>query len=257
MAVKILSKIFGPVITALGSRIEKKQFTEAPIFVGGCPRSGTTVLLSILSSHPDIFANPKELGIFNKVKLENNKLSGHLRLDRLHLSFMWNKIPKSAKRFCEKSPNNIRKYHEIDHFYNGKFKFINMVRDGRDVVLSKHPTAPNRFWTDPSTWVSDVGIGKALESNSNFYTIQYEDLILDYDQSIQKLCDFLEIHCNAEILTWLKNATVKNHIAFKNEAEDLYSKSIGKWKLKENTERVSHLLKSSEAQKLLDFYGYS
>ena len=68
-----MKKIFIPLITAIGKKIEKRRFTCPPVYIGGCGRSGTTLLLSILSAHKDIFACPRELNPF-----ENAYHAGHI-----------------------------------------------------------------------------------------------------------------------------------------------------------------------------------
>ncbi len=45
-------------------RIKDFRLYKSPILIGGCGRSGTTLLTSILSSHPKIALIPHETGIF-------------------------------------------------------------------------------------------------------------------------------------------------------------------------------------------------
>ncbi len=42
----------------------KNDFPDPPVIIGGCGRSGTTLLLSILASHPAILGVPEELYLF-------------------------------------------------------------------------------------------------------------------------------------------------------------------------------------------------
>ena len=37
------------------------------VFLGGCPKSGTTLFLSLLDGHPDLLVFPVELDLFHKV----------------------------------------------------------------------------------------------------------------------------------------------------------------------------------------------
>ncbi len=45
---------------------------KCPIIIGGCGRSGTTLLLSILGSHPNIQAIKDETGLFLKQNMKDN-----------------------------------------------------------------------------------------------------------------------------------------------------------------------------------------
>ncbi|PSR05601.1 MAG: hypothetical protein BRD50_00415 [Bacteroidetes bacterium SW_11_45_7] len=156
---KAYKKPFLPLIVKWGSKVEANQFCDPPVFIGGCGRSGTTLLLSILSAHKDIFACPKELGAFNKIEADENGYRTPKRIDRLYTSLIINQIPRQARRLCEKSPSNVKHIDDIANYYRGNFRFIHIIRDGRDVVLSKHPTAKDRYWVGPQRWVNDVRSG--------------------------------------------------------------------------------------------------
>jgi hypothetical protein len=43
------------------------KLAEAPIFIGGYPRSGTTLLTALLDSHPDLLVYPRETQFFKQV----------------------------------------------------------------------------------------------------------------------------------------------------------------------------------------------
>jgi hypothetical protein len=66
-------RLFVPLTKTLGRRKEKRTFTDTPILIGGGARSGTTLLLSILSAHPAIFAIRKELGLFKYGKEQDGR----------------------------------------------------------------------------------------------------------------------------------------------------------------------------------------
>jgi hypothetical protein len=253
---KKIKKPFLPLITYLGKRYENRKFSEAPIFIGGCARSGTTILFSILSAHPEIFCFHKELGIFNPVKYNRHGEPYPGREDRLYTSMLTHKIPKEAKRWCEKSPINIRWIEVIDSYYQGNFKFIHIIRDGRDVILSKHPKRRNTFWVDPERWIQDVSNGLEFESHVNVHTIRYEDLIRNFNDTISGICNFLELPVSHEILNWHDYATHRVNKAYLSEVKQLSDTSIGKWKQEQYAERVKELTKIPEGIELLKKLDY-
>ena len=249
-------KPFQSLFAHLGKPIAAR-FKGDPVFIGGCGRSGTTLLLSVLSAHRYLFCHPKELGIFNgsqdpestKLKLKN--------LHRLYQSFVLNKVPEGATRWCEKSPNNILHLGRIDRFTNGEFKFIQIVRDGRDVVLSRHPSAPDKYWVEPERWIRDVSIGLEAAKDPRVHTIRYEDLIQKYDQTIHGICTFLEIELTDELMNWHQHARVIENRAYNGrEVHPLSSSSIGKWKDPKYEDRVEQLIKDERAVALLKNYEY-
>jgi hypothetical protein len=250
-----MKSVFIPFINYFGKRIERRHFTEAPVYIGGCGRSGTTLLLSILSAHNDIFACPKELNLFDAAK-DTGAIIVTPKFYRLYRTFLTKKFKPTANRYCEKSPANIRNVTLIDKLHQGKFKLIHIVRDGRDVILSKHPRGEERYWVEPERWISDVTEGLHYLEHPSVLTIRYEDLVEQYEKTIGSVCSFLEIPLSEEILNWHKFATVRQNNALFSEIAKINSSSIGKWHKTENTERVSRLTEKHEAVALLKKFNY-
>ncbi len=63
---------------------------------------------------------------------------------------------------------------------------IYMIRDPRDMVVSRHRKDPERYWSTLRYWKKYIGYGEKLRQHSRFITIRYEDLVRDPD-SIQNL----------------------------------------------------------------------
>ncbi|MBN1132299.1 MAG: sulfotransferase [Bacteroidales bacterium] len=245
-----------PLLIYAGKRIEAQRFSDSPILVGGCARSGTTLLLSILSSHRELFCIPKELGLFNEVSKDEQGNSEPLRIDRLYTSLLVNRIPKQAKRWCEKSPSNIHHIQDIDSYFGGNFRFLQIIRDGRDVVLSRHPVARDTYWVSPERWVLDVSTGMKYTDHPNVYTLKYENLVQDFKKSVEGICSFLGIPVSEEILNWHKHAAVTRNRAYYSRVKELSGDSIGKWKQPQNQERIAAFMNNPEAVRLLECLGY-
>src|SRR5687768_12561372 len=88
-----------------------RQFHRPPIFIGGCARSGTTLLLSIMSSHPGIFAIPFETKCFAAGRPSDPGAA--FRIGRFHRLLLSCAIPRSAYRWCEKSTKNVLTFGRI------------------------------------------------------------------------------------------------------------------------------------------------
>ncbi len=269
---KAWKKPFLPLITRLGKSREARLFSEAPILIGGCGRSGTTLLLSMLSAHKDLFAIPKELGLFNGVERGPEGRLQSARIDRLYFSLLRYSIPASAKRWCEKSPSNVTQIQAIDEHFKGRFKLIHIVRDGRDVVLSIHPTDKTKYWVEPSRWVHDVQKGLDFIDHPNVHTIKYEDLLLNYTTVMEGITQYLNSVCSIgaycgevfflpaippeELQQWLEHATVRRNRAYFSEVGKIQTKSIGKWKCTKDQQRVEQLYAEPGALELLQRLGY-
>ncbi|MEX2370043.1 MAG: sulfotransferase [Bacteroidales bacterium] len=250
-----MKKIFLPILIKAGKRIEKRKFNEPPIYIGGCGRSGTTLLLSILSAHNDIFACPRELNLFDRAEITGSDVITP-KFYRLYRTFITNRIKSTATRYCEKSPSNICKIPLIEKLHHKNFKLIHIIRDGRDVILSKHPRGKDKYWVEPERWVDDVSEGLKFQDHPSVHTIRYEDLVKDYPNTIGEICSFLEMPLSDEIINWHKNATVRQNNALYQKIDEISTTSVEKWKKPENSERVQQLTGNTEGMKLLEKLGY-
>ncbi|MFC2089913.1 sulfotransferase [Bacteroidota bacterium] len=250
-----MKRIAAPLLTLVGKSIERRRFSDPPIYIGGCGRSGTTLLLSILSAHPDIFACPRELWLFQGASIKNKKVRVP-KFYRLYRTFIRSRIPATAKRYCEKTPSNILDFELIDHLHHGNFRFIQIIRDGRDVILSKHPRDDSKYWISPERWIRDINMGLKYLDHPKVHTIKYESLVTEFDKTIEGICDFLGIPLLGEIKNWHKYASVRENRALFSPIQEISNSSVGKWKLEENKERMKELTDLPEGIKLLKELNY-
>lgn len=144
---------------------------QPPVFLVGCPRSGTTFLQSLLSTHPQI-ASFRESKFFQYLhpsvyerkryffKLVSKQLSPRLEIyfrDELQRPDLLNRLPKVAtmkhytQKFIrilqdlaaeqeksillEKTPQHLHAIDDIERFIP-QVKIIHLIRNGSDVVAS-------------------------------------------------------------------------------------------------------------------------
>jgi hypothetical protein len=236
--------------------VVRRQFHRPPILIGGCARSGTTLLLSILSSHPGIFVVPFETKCFSARGRIVPDPEAPFRIGRFYRLLLSCEIPRSAHRWCEKSTKNVLTFGRIIDHFQGRVRLIHLVRDGRDVVTSRHPIDPSRFWVPPQRWIHDVSAGSVWEDHQAVLTVRYEDLVTDLDAQLSRLGDFLGEDFSTASETWHERATLRHS---KNWFHDLllpHSESIGRWQDPVHRTVVDELMAMPEAIRLLDRYGY-
>lgn len=250
----ILKKPFLPLIQHLGKKKMERAFDREPIIIGGCGRSGTTLLLSILSAHPSIFAFQKELSVFNYWRGREGVMEP-LRIDRLYREVFIRRIPRSARRWSEKTPRNVRHIDEIMDYFGGRVKFIHIIRDGRDVVLSRHPDKAG-YWIEPPRWVRDVQEGLKHASRPNVLTVYYEDLVRYYEDTIRRICDFIGEPFTGSLMNWHEHASLRSSNAWHEGVKKLSDSSVGKWRREENRRRVEAFMQHTPARDLLRQLGY-
>lgn len=210
---------------------------KPPIIIGGCPRSGTTLLLAILSAHPNIYTIKEETGAF--AGRDDVKIGKFL--------------PRKLKlRWCEKTPDNVLCFKTTLKRFKGKVKLIHIVRDGRDVITSIHPQDTSKFFVEPHTWVSSVSAGLIPEA----LIIRYEDLVQDFETTISRVLDFIEEEMALEIVLWVVHTKIKLSPAWFKEVSEVHDASISRWKQPQYVDRVKQLMNIPDAVNLLKRFGY-
>lgn len=242
-----------PVVIRLGHKKMAKHFSDEPIFIGGCGRSGTTLLLSMISAHKDVFAVPKETAAFN-IWEEGKKYPRNYH--RLCRNMLTNKIPPSAVRWLEKTPANVLNFDKINVFYKGKVKFIHIVRDGRDVTTSVHPKDPNRFWVPIDRWILTVNKGLDMKNHPNVLTIKYEELTHETEDIVKRICDFLSLQYSQDIIDWTQNTRIKKDPAWFGKVQQVHSTSSGRWKDNKFRNHIEEFHNNEQALATLKRAGY-
>lgn len=234
-----------------------RSLREEPIIVGGCGRSGTSLLLAVLSCHPRIFAIPNETGAFCPDGYSYDPdYSIPFRVDLLHRALLGGDIPDTCTRWAEKTPKNVHTFERIIRHFDGRVRCIHIVRDGRDVVLSRHPGRPDTSHVAPDRWISDVRAGAHAERLPQVFAVRYEDLVLDYEETVRRLCEFLELPFADELLEYPSSARVRTHLAWNDGVRPLNPSSIGKWRSAQDSASIQALLGTPGAHDLLERYGY-
>ncbi len=247
-------------VDRMGRAKEARCFDQPPIVIGGCGRSGTTLLLSIIAAHPDIWAPSYEtigLMYWTTIRDEHGvEKRVPSRLDRFYRWLLFSRVPRVACRWAEKTPRNVRHIGEILDYWP-EAKFINIIRDPRDVLTSTHRDAPDQYWIPPRRWIRDVGEGLAFQHHPRVYTLRYEDLVQDFEPTVQDLCGFLDLDCGEEVLHWHEYTRVRRHRAWKGKVKQIHTQSLEKWKRPEHRERLAEILSNPKIRELMKIVGYS
>jgi hypothetical protein len=106
-------------------------FSLYPIIIGGCGRSGTTLLASIFSSFPNIYVIPCETALLcpgcygnfqYPLPINDIRLQSSISLDSF-FSSCFDASYTSFNTWCEKTPRNIYYFKEIHEIFSGKVFF--------------------------------------------------------------------------------------------------------------------------------------
>ena len=248
-----------------------------PVFVVGSSRSGTTLLYSILLSSGEFPLYEAETHLletcpvkYGNIKNEKNykrfindwiKSKPFCRsglnpeefkedveehhndyIDVLNC-FMANVARKQGKkRWAEQTPAHLLHMENLSRAFPAA-KFIHVIRDGRDVALSKRKVG----WTgtrskDPIkqlicaaiSWKMAIKYGQIYgkKLGNNYLEVRYEDIICNLDEVLKKIGDFAKIKIDREKI---RNSSIgslrKANTAFINEnMNGISSSGMGRWK---------------------------
>lgn len=232
---------------------EPARFTEPPIVIGGCARSGTTLLLSILSCHPRIYAIPEETQLLCHGTFEKDPICRAPLVRELYWLLERRRPQVTARRWCEKTPRNALCFTQIQAALPDA-KLVHLVRDGRDVCTSRHPGNPADYWVPASRWMRETG---AALRCATVYHVRYEDLVEHYEQTILDLLNWIGEDWDDHLDDYPAHAMIGNSSAWAHDAIPLHAEQIGRWRRPEHAEALEDFYREPGTRERLIAFGYS
>ncbi len=259
-----------------------------PIFIGGVPRSGTTLLRVILDTHPRIFCGT-ELRVVRALtelwsstdKTRHPLLAEAYGVDAkslraiftdLILSFLKPAWEASGKaRVAEKTPTNLLVFPELRLLFPDS-PLIHVIRDGRDVVASqmeRDKRTVGESSVDSTTlarrrareWTDAMAIRRTMLADSElsrgYFEIRYEELVRAPRQALKALFSFIGEAFDPEVLSFHRlSRNVDGTEEWSAEAvrRPIFETSIGRWRQTLSSEEHSAIL--TEARPALAELGY-
>ncbi len=124
------------------------------------------------------------------------------------------------------------------------------------MVTSRHPLQKKTYYISVDRWVSDVLDGLKFENNKKVYTLKYEDLISEFDITIEKLMSFLDEKYTVEVKNFVNYTNVQNNRAWDRNVQDIHTNSLKKWEHPEHRSRLEEFYNNKTAVQLLERLGY-
>jgi hypothetical protein len=143
-------------------------------------------------------------------------------------------------------------------------RFINIIRDGRDVLASQKNTGS--FKASPAevgrAWVNTHMKFRQLteQSGGSALEVQYEKLATDPEREIRRICDFLDISFDPNLLTFHRRdlsiyKSPRGHLSIDRISKPIDATKIGRWRDELDAEDVEAFM--SEASQAMKLFGYS
>jgi hypothetical protein len=196
------------------------EFAHRVIFVLGGNRSGTTWLVQLFGSHPEIAALDAESHMFrglsdlwaNGHRVDGEGLPGFLSpeelaaaarqfCDRLFVAERERHAPW-ASWFVEKSPTTVHHVPLLAATYPDGW-CVHIVRDGRDVArsMSLAPFGPETPVTAAQGWARAVDeVRRDSWLLSRYRMVRYEDLVADPIGGMTDLYDWMGLPVDDDVI---------------------------------------------------------
>jgi Flp pilus assembly protein TadD len=227
---------------------------SVPVFLGGFPRSGTTLLEQILNAHSKVTTieeRPTLTKITNDFVNEENSLDSLTSLSRkviaAYRSDYWARVypveDSTEKRgmIVDKLPLNIIWLGLIYRFFP-EAKVIVALRDPRDVTISSFMQnfrlnrSMYHFLTLEGTAkfyavVMDLYLHYRRILPLDFIEVRYEDLVFNTESEMRRLIDFLGLAWEDKVLRYYLTAKQRKITtpSYKQVIKPIYQESIARW----------------------------
>ena len=243
-------------------QLQKKSFYKAvikpswfqPTFLIGFPRSGTTLLDTILRTHSKIDV-VEELPILDKMSKSIGCLPNISMIEKID-----NAVAKTASNFyfeelkkhidlgknpvvIDKLPLNILQLPLINQVFP-ESRFILALRHPLDCVLScwmqnfeLNPAMANMVEIDRivdfyCTVMKILNLSQERYS-LNIHRIRYEDLVLDFEGNVSSILAFLNLRWEGQLINYQKTALTRGKIStpsYSQVVKPIYNTATYRWK---------------------------
>lgn len=227
--------------------------SEVPVFIIGMPRSGTTLVEQILSSHPEVSGG----GELNKLGLMVDDLPRRLNTESQfpecignldsttakvlaaeYLEHLNQSVTGAPSRITDKMPSNFH-YLGLVAILFPKCRVIHCLRNAADTCISNYFqwfSHGNEHSFDLIDTVSYYKQYMRLMDHwrttlpLSIFDIHYEDLTADTETHIRKLIDFVDLPWSGQCLRFHQQLRPVNTASVWQVRQPIYKRSVARWK---------------------------
>lgn len=234
------------------SRAGAGDSSQAPVFVLGMPRSGTTLIEQILSSHPVVFGAGEiddlsqsialycaELGKPYPEAFEGASGAGLRELGERYVAGLTRSAPTGALRVTDKTPDNFR-FIGLIHLAWPNARIIHVRRDPLDTCFSCF----SRLFASELPYIYDLGeLGRYYRAYEKLMAhwraalpkgamleVQYEEAVADIETFARRLLDYCGLDWDPRCLEFHRQERLVRTSSLVQVRQPIYNSSIGRWR---------------------------
>ncbi|MEB3219543.1 MAG: sulfotransferase [Nostocales cyanobacterium 94392] len=253
--------------------------TQRPIFLVGCPSSGTTLIQSIIDAHPNLSCGQETDFLvehqkivsgryWNKLKFYNSDQEyWHQKIADFFSSFKMDFAQKHGKqRWVDKTPSYTP---HLDFIYKlfPDCQIIHTIRDGRDVVKSHrnrwgYKSAVKATYIWQQYIKSAREFGKTLPADQ-YMEIRYEEMVKQPENNAKLIFEYLQEPWVPQVLQYNETSSHNKDSSYaeytkkrREQSQDkslIYRSQVGKGK---NLDPFLKSLLYFQSNRLLKELGY-
>jgi tetratricopeptide (TPR) repeat protein len=250
MSHKFFSTIYDAFALLTNSNVKSLQNitpTKRPIFILGMPRSGTSLVEQIISSHEEVYGAGEINSLLEPIleKILSNEKNKNIFSDKNLLSMRkkyldsFAQLSTSANVITDKTPANFQYIGFILSMFPDA-KIIHLKRDPRAICWSIYQSNwyenGYRFSYNMDDLATYYGLYSKLmdfwhkKFPEKIYDICYEDLTTSQEDETKKLLEYCELDWDDNCLNFHKNKRSVKTASSQQVREKMYQGSSEAWK---------------------------
>jgi len=218
---------------------------NTPIFILGMPRSGTTLIEQIVSSHPSVYGG-------DELNIMPNIINKYLRNKEDQLKFNKIDIKKMANQYLN-ALKNISKKKRVTDKLTLNFKWIGLIKlllpNSKIIHCKRNPKDASLSIYKNYFVNSDLKYAYNLKEISDYYNlynnlmnhwkkilpefiyeIEYEKIIKNTESEVKKLLKNLNLNWNKKCLEFYKSKRTVKTASDTQIRNKIYKSSVDSWK---------------------------
>ena len=237
-----IEEIFTPALMRAKEKLQGGDPSSVPVFVLGMPRSGTTLVEQILSSHPKVHGAGELSALQHAVGTDYpNDVAGldKAGINRIATRYLAEvtRLSPSAARIVDKMPGNLY-YIGLIHLAMPNTRIIHTLRDPLDTCMSCF----SKLFTGEQSYSYDLrelghyyrGYQKLMARwhtcccRATILDVRYEDVVADLEKQARRIIAHCGLYWDASCLVFHTNERVVRTASSSQVRQPLYQGAVGR-----------------------------